>query len=137
MMSVKRWEKKVLKEPGAVERVALLEQELRAATEERDKRADLELAEWDWVVLPSWGKLHHPAEFSDLCGESEGVTSCGRRGILVIPGIFTRMGAARCSRCCDKLGYPHGKGSPKNDDRCRPLVETRLGALGLTAASDE
>lgn len=89
---------------------------------------DRELAEWDWVVFPNYGRLHHLAESEGHWEQyDQGVTSCGRRGMLAIPGLFTRMGAERCNRCCDKVGYPRGKGSPKNDDACRALVAERLG----------
>ncbi len=87
------------------------------------------IAEWDWMVLASWRVLHHAAEWnpnSDDVAAGNGVTSCGRKGWLAVPGVFTRMGAARCKQCCRNLGYPEGVGSPKNDALCRPLVEARL-----------
>lgn len=50
--------------------------------------------------------------------------SCGRTAAVVtIPGLFTRMGALRCEGCCRATGMPQGKGSPKNDDACRQLLE--------------
>lgn len=92
----------------------------------------LELAEWDWVNKNGGRALHHlaaaddPASFEQDCGGS-GVTSCGLRAEWwLIPGIFSRSGSPRCRICCKALGYPQGTGSPKNDMRCRGLVEARL-----------
>ena len=86
-----------------------------------------DLSEWDWVVGAE-DLLHHmnTDDWDDETG-GPGVTTCGLSyDWWCIPGIFTRMGAMRCEQCCDALGYPHGKGSPKNDDACRPLVEARI-----------
>lgn len=93
-----------------------------------------EVALWDWIVTGRWDKLHAPAEWYDPAYDAydEGaLTACGLRGWFSIPGVFTRMGAPRCAHCCRITGYPRGKGSPKNDDACRPLVEATL-----TAPSD-
>lgn len=93
----------------------------------------VELAEWDWVTDGKSRCLHHLASIEgtvadwDDCAGGPGVASCGRVGEWwTIPGLFTRMGANRCRSCCKAVGYPWGKGSPKNDDACRPLVEARL-----------
>jgi hypothetical protein len=100
-----------------------------------DPLASRVVVEWDWVVTRSYNKLHAPLKWDDpeyhACVD-DGRTVCGltnRR--LYIPGIFTRMGAERCRHCCRMTGMPQGKGSPKNDDACRPLVEQRLRALRL------
>lgn len=92
----------------------------------------LELVEWDWCQLPRGGMLHAMRSFD---GDDDwvpvggpGVTACGIRGRLGIPGLFSRLGATRCYRCCSALGYPFGAGSPKNDDACRLLVEARIAA---------
>ena len=91
----------------------------------------LEIAEWDWVELLAGSVLHAVASVTndpDDDWRGEGATECGRSGEFVIPGLFTRMGAQRCKRCCDRTSMPHGKGSPKNDDACRPVVEARIAA---------
>jgi hypothetical protein len=89
-----------------------------------------ELGEWDWWVLPTWNRLHAAEEFNyDQWPVGDGRTACGRRGRLALPGILTRMGAHRCDHCCDRLGFPRGIGSPKNDKACRPLAEQRIAAL--------
>ena len=87
-----------------------------------------ELGEWDWWDTPTGERLHSASVPYDPSYEvaGNGVTACGRRLWLAIPGIFTRLGLPRCRHCCRKLGYPPGTGSPKNDERCRPLVEARL-----------
>jgi hypothetical protein len=90
-----------------------------------------EIGEWDWWDTRR-GDCLHAAEvvydpIYDVAGN--GVTACGRKTWLGIPGLFTRMGLPRCSRCCKRLGYPQGIGSPKNSTECRPLVEARLAAV--------
>lgn len=62
-------------------------------------RERYEEAEWQWIT-----------------------TACGQTMHAGIPGLFTRMGATRCEKCCDALGMPHGIGSPKNDDTCRAIL---------------
>ena len=103
-----------------------------------DERYAYELGEWDWYYTMYGMVLHHAAEFDLADGETsgDGVTSCGRKTFLMIPGIFSRMGLPRCKRCCAALGYPQGTGSPKNDDACRPLVEARLANSLALSESD-
>ncbi len=97
-----------------------------------------ELGEWDWWVTDS-GTVLHAAEVD--VGNSEvygpGTTMCGRQcSFLAIPGMFSRMGARRCTRCCQKMGYPLGFGSPKNDPACRPFVERRLKPAPVLETTD-
>jgi hypothetical protein len=72
--------------------------------------------------------LHAPSaetssEFDDWDGDIvEGETACGTSARLTIPGVGSRMGCPRCVACCDRLGYPHGDGSPKNDEACRAIL---------------
>ena len=93
------------------------------------------LTEWDWVLR--WRTktkvdqvLHHLAATDEPWDETDtqgtGVTSCGLTGYVAIPGLGDRMGGPRCPDCCRVVGYPEGKGSPKNDEACRPLVEARI-----------
>lgn len=93
-----------------------------------------EIAEWDWVLLGEGHVLHAVGALDngDMADEDWfgiGSTECGRAGELCIPGVFTRMKAPRCSRCCERTGMPQGNQSPKNVDECRPIVEGRLEAL--------
>jgi hypothetical protein len=85
----------------------------------------------DWLVSRSWNRLHHadlsPQDAADLIDEGglDGPVrlSCGRTAAWVgIPGVFTRMGAERCTGCCRALGFPVGTGSPKNASEIRPLL---------------
>jgi hypothetical protein len=86
---------------------------------------------YDWAQIGSRGVLLHAPVFTDqqradlwedVAGT--GSTLCGQHDVyLHIPGVLSRMGADRCERCCDRAGYPHGRGSPKNDDNLR----TQLG----------
>lgn len=94
-----------------------------------------EIAEWDWVQIGNYGqRLHAVGSLTDSeATEREwggsGTTACGRYGWLRIPGLFSRMGADRCARCCKLTGLLRGTGSPKNDDACRARVEGRIAAL--------
>lgn len=88
-----------------------------------------EIALWDWIILDHGRKLHAPKRWDDPhynASDGNAETVCGKTGLGMIPGAFTRMGAKRCGACCQLTGYPAGKGSPKNDDTCRPLVEAML-----------
>lgn len=101
------------------------------------------LMEWDWCYTARATRLHHASltveqyedlgEWAHLIDDGAVRTACGR--ILMwpsIPGIFSRMGMPRCTRCCTRLGYPQGVGSPKNDSAIRPLVEARIAHLHTT-----
>jgi hypothetical protein len=93
------------------------------------------VVEWDWVVNTTNAVLHAPRVWDDPHYEARddhGQTVCGYRGPLYIPGMGSRFGVPRCRTCCRITGMPPGKGSPKNDDACRPLVEARLKTLGLS-----
>lgn len=103
-----------------------------------DDFASREVVEWDWVVMGDGRKLHAPKVWDDPrynAYTEDGETWCGRRGWLSIPGVFTRMGARRCGMCCQATGMPPGKGSPKNDDACRPIAEARIEALRAARAA--
>lgn len=70
-----------------------------------------------WLVLPSWSRLHRVAEVawdSEDMTRGTGLTVCGRRGTLVMPGLLSRMDLPRCAHCCDALGVPRGDGAPYN-----------------------
>lgn len=98
-----------------------------------------EIGEWDWyspfrgfgrgrgqlhlIVSADWGQSEH-----DWFVE-QGTTACGRTTGASIAGMFSRMGATRCPKCCTAVGYPRGVGSPKNDEAVRPLTEQRLAYL--------
>lgn len=96
----------------------------------------LEIGRYDWYVTQSYNRLHY-AELDDeqksYIPEYWAIPvpvrlACGRTASrLAIPGIFTRMAAQRCTGCCRALGYPLGKGSPKNDPGCRAVLETAAG----------
>ena len=77
-----------------------------------------------WLVLPSWNVLHRVSEIEWDDEEDrvagDGVTLCGRRGWLQVPGISSRMGRKRCGHCCDLLGIPRGDGAPYNQGIAEP-----------------
>ena len=101
------------------------------ATYEGSAQSAWELVEWDWVQTHTGLILHHvkslvnPMKF-DEDRRGFGTTTCGVSARLNVPGIFSRMDADRCKRCCRTLGLPPGVGSPKNDEELRPWVEKRL-----------
>lgn len=103
----------------------------------------LEITEWDWTLLGVRGQVLHAvgsltnAATADDDWHGDGTTACGRDGRMLIPGIFTRMSAKRCARCCEILRMPYGIGSPKNDKGCRPIVEGRLAAQAALARAFE
>lgn len=70
-------------------------------------------------------KIHAPSAdvrggFDDWDGSViRGGSLCGIGMGLGIPGVVSRMGAERCTECCQLSGLPEGIGSPKNDVECR------------------
>lgn len=104
------------------------------ASPPQPRKALSELAEWDWVygAHDGYRVLHHPTKYNAATMEEQcaalATTSCGVRALWEIPGFLSRMDALRCDECCDRLGWPRGQGSPKNDNALRPLVEARLAA---------
>lgn len=83
-----------------------------------------------WLLVGAHGEVLHRIESLQPEGEwredvtsAEGRAICGRTGWFFIPGIFSRMGAKRCERCCDLLGIPHGDGAPFNSDIAEPGCE--------------
>jgi hypothetical protein len=101
---------------------------------ELDADLFLEIGRCDWYVTKTWNLLHYaqPEDISeerhaDIAAEwaipGPVRLACGRTAAcLWIPGIFTRMGAMRCTGCCRAMGLPEGKGSPKNDAACRAIL---------------
>lgn len=89
-----------------------------------------------WKVLPSWRVLHRVAvideeNHQDYNGPDatayerlvsiRGRTCCGARGHLVMPGLFSRLGMARCAHCCRIAGVERGSGIPGNGDDAGPM----------------
>lgn len=74
----------------------------------------------DWLVLPSWERLHriHRIEWEggdpEVECSGEGVAICGAAGTFCIPGFMSRMGLTRCGHCCRLLGIPRGPGNTLN-----------------------
>lgn len=89
------------------------------------------LADYDWVVTWRGSVLHAPAwdlpedkhdELEEWARAEWFEAACGRiLTMATIPGFTDRMGTKRCDKCCDRLGYPRGVGSPKNDAEIRKL----------------
>lgn len=81
------------------------------------------VAEATWGRLPLLDDPSDVFEPNGLDGEmieAMGTTLCGLSGRLVMPGIFSRMGAIRCPECCKKMGIAEGKGNPFNEGILEP-----------------
>ena len=96
-----------------------------------DMTRQLTLQDWDWVQIGYGGAVLHRAKLTPEddatlnlnCSIENGETLCGRGPVgLSIPGMFSRMEAKRCDKCCDRSGYPRGVGSPKNGAACRAIL---------------
>jgi hypothetical protein len=100
-----------------------------------------EIVDYDWLIPSRGERLHHvtlPDDVTDLDDIAFAggplTAACGRRlKWAVIPGVFTRMGAMRCTGCCRARHLPQGKGSPKNDDDCRRLLGLEPSRIAATA----
>ena len=110
----------------------------REVREDRQRAEARDLIRADWLITMSGERLHY-AELSDdeyvdmddwrhLGLAEEGTDgryrlACGRTVTYIsIPGLFSRMSLPRCARCCNVVGIPRGKGSPKNSDECRRVL---------------
>jgi hypothetical protein len=94
----------------------------------------MNIARYDWLVTATGTVLHAvtDSEFKDVHRhdmQHEWAVlhpvrlACGQTAAAVfIPGMFTRQTLARCGKCCRRLGFPEGKGSPKNDPECRKIL---------------
>lgn len=76
-------------------------------------------ADWRrrWLQTTRGLALHRVSTIqwgSDERISGRGETVCGRRGRLMMPGIFSRMDAPRCVQCCQAMGIPCGDGAPYN-----------------------
>lgn len=74
-----------------------------------------------WLILEQGEVLHRvarldvdPTEWREEITDGPGLAVCGQEGAFGIPGIFSRMGTKRCTRCCRALGIPNGDGAPGN-----------------------
>jgi|SRR5215472_17388103 len=108
-------------------------------------REDPELFKWyarvDWVLAMAGRRVLHavPDDAWTAVHEQEIAEgwavftpirlACGCRARVFIAGMFSRLGARRCARCCRATGLPPGIGAPKNDPECRVI-------LGLTEGNE-
>lgn len=71
-----------------------------------------------WLVTPDGQRLHRVTAIDADRLEShrcaEGRTACGLETSLSVPGMFSRMGLARCAHCCRAVGIERGDGAPYN-----------------------
>ena len=70
-----------------------------------------------WLVLPGWNRLHRISEIEWEDAEmvsGEGVTVCGLRGFMFMPGMVSRLYLERCAHCCRLVGIAPGAGAPFN-----------------------
>jgi hypothetical protein len=78
--------------------------------------------QWRWVYTPGGDLLHRvagtftppkPGTDAFFTGTPV-VTVCGRKS-MAMPGVMSRLGRARCKRCCKGAGVPEGYGNPYNE----------------------
>lgn len=71
-----------------------------------------------WLTLGAGDCLHRVSaivwDHDEVRTAGKGVTVCGRRGRLHVPGILSRMHGERCGQCCEALDIPRGHGAPGN-----------------------
>lgn len=88
----------------------------------------LTLNDLDWVQTRTGNVLHRMSSYGEAGDEDVDwwfpvLLDCGRTvAYATVPGMFTRMGAKRCDRCCAANDLPRGIGSPKNDAECRKIL---------------
>lgn len=93
-------------------------------------------SKYPWLVGQSWSVLHYVPGVADDTwehwwdsGANPGFdenrvrAACGQTIQAELPGILSRMGTPRCSRCCRALGIPTGDGAPVNDQSLREPVQ--------------
>jgi hypothetical protein len=92
----------------------------------------INIGRYDWYVTATGTVLHAVTAFTQVHREDMARDwavlhpvrlACGQMAAGVfIPGLFTRGNAMRCRKCCRKLRFPEGEGSPKNDPECRKIL---------------
>lgn len=78
-----------------------------------------------WLVTGRWERLHavpaaaiSPAQMRSALDDGDLLPRravCGTDGDWTMPGMFSRLGRARCAHCCRRLGIPAGNGTPANE----------------------
>ena len=59
--------------------------------------------------------VHNCDEWEENEVSGYGVAACGFAAQFHVPGIFSRLDAPRCKKCCTKRGIAFGFGNPRND----------------------
>jgi hypothetical protein len=110
-----------------------LDYALKKKLPNRPKKMKPSQAGWRWVILGDGERLHRVCELNierieeldEEGGEGmhgPGKTVCGRTGDLMMAGVISRMGMARCHNCCRAIQMPDGLGNPRNDKRLRKIA---------------
>jgi hypothetical protein len=78
-----------------------------------------------WLVTGKWRRLHAipgsviaAGEMRDAIDTAEPIrarAACQLNRRWDMPGMFSRLGASRCTACCTALGIPAGNGTPANN----------------------
>ncbi len=78
-----------------------------------------------WLCTGTWRRLHAipggavtPTALRAAIDEAEPLparAACGLRSGWHLPGMGSRLGLARCGRCCAALGVAAGNGTPANE----------------------
>lgn len=119
--------------PHNLESLPVDEYAQHAATERQHAIDDARrLVTADWLITHHGDDLLHYATLTNeqamAIDREQAVLgtltlACGQEVAWVaIPDLFSRMGLVRCATCCDVVGIPRGKQSPKNDHECRQVL---------------
>lgn len=72
-----------------------------------------------WVTTAArWSTLHHVPAW-DFGEDTVAVAACGLSTTFAYPGVISRLGMKRCSRCCKSVGIASGFGTPENEAALR------------------
>ena len=72
-----------------------------------------------WLQFADNGVMHRVSRIAWQETEmiaGDGITLCGCRGHLHMPGVLSRMYGNRCPACCRVLGVATGPGAPYFED---------------------
>lgn len=134
-MSLKRWEKKVLKAPGAAERVTEIEDELRLAAgltalREEAGLSQRQLADRIGVSQPRVAAIERSRNVT-LDVLEQYVTAVGARlEVKVVKGtrrLPLLMSASKPTRVAAKMGRPRQAASRRSRPRVKVSVRSRAG----------
>lgn len=78
---------------------------------------------WGWWYAGNYRVLHFVKQAESMPwyekmrdhGGAVVRAACGYRARFEPAGVFSRMSARRCDKCCDRTGIARGVGTPRNE----------------------